>query len=161
VRPGGRRGVATLCILATALAAGCGGDDGPRTEKEQIADAITRFNRAFSKGDGEATCKLITDQYRQSIELGHDEPCARAVEQEAGSQGPEHEQVKALGKARPRSNTAMTAASAPPKSAATDSQRIHTMDESAGSTCPSPAISTKPAEATNTHRKERSRRRRK
>lgn len=99
MRPGARRGVAGLCILATALAAGCGGDDGPRTDKEQIADAITRFNRAFSKGDGEATCKLITDQYRQSIELGHDEPCARAVEQEAGPQGAESEQVRALGKA--------------------------------------------------------------
>jgi hypothetical protein len=85
--------------MAAALGAGCGDDDQPRSDKEQIAAAITEFNRAFSRGDGEATCKLITEEYRNSIELGHGTSCERAVEQEAGPQGPEHEQVKALGKA--------------------------------------------------------------
>src|SRR3954469_23955952 len=92
--------LALLCVLVAATALGCGGGDSPRTEKEQIADAITKFNRAFAKGDGAAACKLITDEYRNSIELGSGESCEKAVEREAGPDGPEHEQVQALGDAR-------------------------------------------------------------
>jgi hypothetical protein len=95
----GRTRWAILCLVAAAVATGCGDGDSPRTEKEQIADAIRDFNRAFSKGDGEATCKLITDQYRNSIEVGQGKPCPQAVEQQAAPEAPEHEQVRALSEA--------------------------------------------------------------
>ena len=95
-----RRAAAFACVTAV-LTVGCGGDDDkPRTDKEQIAAAITEFNRAFSKGDGEETCKLVTDEYRNSIELGHGESCERAVEREAGPEGTERDQVRALGNAK-------------------------------------------------------------
>jgi hypothetical protein len=92
--------LAALAVLAT-LASGCGGgSDEPASPKEQVAAAITKFNKAFADGDGSTACKLITDEYRQSIELGHQSSCEKAVAEEAGPSGAEHEQVEVLGKAQ-------------------------------------------------------------
>jgi hypothetical protein len=91
-----------LAIAAAAIlaAAGCGGSDKPLTQKEQVAKAIHDFNVAFSKGDGKKACSLITDVYRNSIELGRNESCEQAVADENATNSPEYTEVKALGKAK-------------------------------------------------------------
>jgi hypothetical protein len=92
--------LACAAVAASVLASGCGGSDKPLTEKEQIAKAIHDFNVAFAHGDGKKACRLITDTYRQGIELGRGEPCEKVVKEEASPAGPEYQAVRALDKAK-------------------------------------------------------------
>jgi len=47
----GRAAAALGLLLAVLPGAGCGGDDKPRSDRDQVRDVVERFDEAFSSGD--------------------------------------------------------------------------------------------------------------
>jgi hypothetical protein len=95
-----RRIAIALVTLALAIASATGlgacGDEGPQTEQEQVAAVVRDFNKAFGSGDGDRTCELITDIYRQAIEQGNRKPCPEVVQAMTKQGAPEARDIATL-----------------------------------------------------------------
>ena len=49
----------TLAITAAALAAGCGGDDGPKSDEERAADVAKRYVHTHSNNEEESCAETL------------------------------------------------------------------------------------------------------
>jgi hypothetical protein len=86
----------TLALAITSTGLGACGDQGPQTDQEQVAAVVRDFNKAFGSGDGERTCELIVDIYRQAIEQRNKKPCPKAVEDMTRPGAPEARDIATL-----------------------------------------------------------------
>lgn len=119
----GPRRSAVLAVAATAALglAACGGDDGDDeatvapdaapattaaaapaadTEEGKAAAVVSAYLAAFSKGDGQAVCKLYTPTQRRSVAKAIDGSCADGIRAAFQQGGAEDGFSKSLGKVR-------------------------------------------------------------
>lgn len=92
------RRVAAALVTSLALSwAGCGGDDKPSSNRDQVRDIVERFNAGFSSGDYAAACEVMHSRRRQQLEDGRNQSCEDIL---AGAADVDGVLVKALAKAR-------------------------------------------------------------
>lgn len=92
-----RRAAAALVTLLALSWAGCGGDDKPQSNRDQVRDVVERFNAGFSSGDYGAACEAMHSRRRQQLEDGRGQSCEDIL---AGAADIDTRLVKALGNAR-------------------------------------------------------------
>jgi hypothetical protein len=59
----------TVCALAIALLAGCGGADAPRSDTEAVGQVLKSAARAVAKGDGDKACGYLTADAQRQAQL--------------------------------------------------------------------------------------------
>ena len=71
----GPRVLASTCLVALALAAGCG-----TREREDDVTAVTEaFHAALEAGDGRAACDELTEETASALERQEKKPCEEAI----------------------------------------------------------------------------------
>lgn len=91
------RSAAALAVLALVAGTGCGGDEKPRSDRDQVRDIVERFDGAFSSGDYGTACELMHSRRRGQLEEGSGRDCEEILADAAAGNT---RLVKALGKAR-------------------------------------------------------------
>ena len=74
--------IAVLCAVLTVT--GCGSDDKPRSDRDQVREVVERFNDAFSGGDYGDACDLMHSHRRQQLEDGRGLACEEILADAAG-----------------------------------------------------------------------------
>jgi hypothetical protein len=91
------RAAGALAVLTLLTGIGCGSDEKPRSDDDQVRDVVERFDEAFSSGDYQTSCELMHSHRRGQLEEGSGRDCEEILADAAAGSS---RLVKALGKAR-------------------------------------------------------------